>query len=321
MRKFCVCFSFSIIYILSFFAMPMSAHAATSSKCPGEEGYIFTNYRGHATRNPTNGGFVSDSAFVEDSAYIAPTAAVCNSASVLKYARVYGSAIVRDEAEITDKARVYGNARVSGTAFVGGTAKVSDHAQVSGEAIVQGVTWVRGYTKVSSGVIAEGTKKSAKPQSVINAEKQAAAAETARLAAEREREQQRALKAEAKQAVKEFASMLGEGDYYYKNFKRQAKTTISWSVDRADGNSCKIVMNENAVETGLRSGKVVNRNDNTLYFDISSQSLYSANRDYEGGGYCLETRDRDEFCYRSARDRRAVEDRKALIKNKYCKLL
>jgi carbonic anhydrase/acetyltransferase-like protein (isoleucine patch superfamily) len=167
-------FSFSLICLFSLSAMPVTAYAATSSKCPGEDGYIFTNHRGHATKNPTNGGFVSHSAYVEDSAYIAPTAAVCNSASVLKYARIYGKAIVSDEAEITDKARVYGNARVSGTAFVGGEAKVSDHAQVSGEAIVEGVTWVRGYTKVNSGLITKGTISAKKTQALIMAEAAAA---------------------------------------------------------------------------------------------------------------------------------------------------
>jgi carbonic anhydrase/acetyltransferase-like protein (isoleucine patch superfamily) len=310
-------FSFSLICLFSLSAMPVTAYAATSSKCPGEDGYTFTNYRGHATRNPTNGGFVSNSAFVEDSAYIAPTAAVCNSASVLKSARVYGSAIIRDNA------RFYGIARVSGTAFVGGEAKVSDHAQVSGEAIVEGVTWVRGYTKVNSGLITEGTKKSVKPQSVINAEKRAAAAAAARAVAEKKQQQTRALKAEAKTKIKELARRLSHGDYYWKNFRRQTKRTYSWSVDRADGNSCKIVMDVRSVERGLRSGSIINDDDETLYYDIGGHWLSSKNTSYEGNSYCLETgrsSNTHEFCYSSVSNRDAVLALNNDIKRNYCKL-
>jgi hypothetical protein len=93
-----------VICLFSLSLVSITTYAATSSKCPGEDSYNFTNYRGYATRNPTNGGVVSNSAFVHETAYIAPTAAVCNSASVLKYARIYGKAIISDEAEVTDKA-------------------------------------------------------------------------------------------------------------------------------------------------------------------------------------------------------------------------
>jgi hypothetical protein len=81
-------YGLSVICLFSLSIMSITTYAATSSKCPGEDGYNFTNYRSHATRNPTNGGVVSNSAFVDETAYIAPTAAVCNSASVLKYARI-----------------------------------------------------------------------------------------------------------------------------------------------------------------------------------------------------------------------------------------
>lgn len=164
-------------------AFSFSVSAATSAKCPGEQGYIFTNDRN--SRNPRAGGFVSNSAFVDDSVFIAPTAAVCGSASVLRYARVYGKAVVGGEAEVTDKARVYGNARVYGTAYIGGEAKVSDHARVFGEAIVEGRAWIRGYAKLSSGHYTEGTKKPAQSQASIDAERRKAKAKADKAAKEK----------------------------------------------------------------------------------------------------------------------------------------
>lgn len=199
--------------LLSLAAIPFSAAAATSAKCPGEEGYIYTNDRN--SRNPRAGGFVSHSAFVDDGVFIAPTAAVCGSASVLRYARVYGNAIVGGEAEVTDKARVYGNALVDGTAYVGGEAKVSDHAHVSGEAIVEGMAWIRGYAKISAGHYSEGTKKPAKSQQTINAENRKAAEARARAAkAEQDR------KAQAEREAKEKRAQC-ERDWYSKKERLQ----------------------------------------------------------------------------------------------------
>ncbi|MCP3981405.1 MAG: hypothetical protein GY716_19065 [bacterium] len=156
-----------IVLCIAGLYMPTVAEAATSFRCPGEEGYLYTNYR---NRNPQSGGFVSHSAFVEDSVFIAPTAAVCGSASVLDSARVYGTAVVMDEAEVSGDARVYGSAQVSGTAVISGKAKVSDHARISGTAIVEGRAWFRGYKAIATGVFAEGTHSAEKPQSVIQAE-------------------------------------------------------------------------------------------------------------------------------------------------------
>ena len=134
---------------------PSTTYAETSSKCPGETGYIYTNDR--KSENPRTGGFVSNSANVEDTVTIAPTAAVCGSASIMESARIYGTAIISDEAEVSGKARVYGNAKVSGTAQIAGNAKVSGNAKISGDAIIEGVASIRGYKKISSGHFIEGT--------------------------------------------------------------------------------------------------------------------------------------------------------------------
>jgi len=171
-----------VFLILAFAGSPLLSYAATSSKCPGESGYIYTNDK--SKRNPREGGFVSDSANVSDHVFIAPTAAVCGSASVLKFARIYGNAVVSDEAEVTEKARVFGNARVSGTALIGGEAKISDHAHISGETIVEGSAWMRGYFKASSGHFTKGTYKAKKSAKQTAKEKAILDAANAKLAQE-----------------------------------------------------------------------------------------------------------------------------------------
>jgi carbonic anhydrase/acetyltransferase-like protein (isoleucine patch superfamily) len=325
MRIKSIIFSLLTLSLSNFLASPTLAFATTSAKCPGESGYMFTNYRGHATRNPTKGGFVSNSAFVDDSAYIAPTAAVCNSASVLKYARIYGTAVISGEAEVTDKARVFGNARVSGTAFVGGEAKVSDHAQVTGEAIVEGVTWVRGYTKVSSGHVTEGTKKNVKPQSVIKAEKLAAAQEAKRLAAEKERTRIANLKQKAKDSIKDISKLLRQGDYSARNDRRQTETTYSWSVSETYVNDCKIEMKRSSTERGQRSGKKIGKSY-TKYFTISLKSYNFSVQDessYEiNPTYCIHNqyRDRYSFCFSSYNKRNELLDKMKYHSNNYCRL-
>ncbi|MBL4711359.1 MAG: hypothetical protein JKX75_02460, partial [Gammaproteobacteria bacterium] len=222
---------------------PVSVYASTSSLCPAENGYFYTNDK--STRNPRKGGFVSDSAFVGDGVFIAPTAAVCGSASVLKSARIYGKAVVSDEAEVTDKARVYGNARVFGTAYIGGEAKVSDHAQVSGDAIVEGIAWIRGYTKLSVGHYTEGTKKSIKPQSLVDAERGA-----------NEKQQKVKLAAEKKQrssdSLRGIGRMLEQGSYNTKNSRRGNTHDISWSLESISG--CSTIR--------MRRTEVVSGSDN-----------------------------------------------------------
>jgi len=143
-----------ILLLISF--IPSLIFAGTSSsKCPGETGYFYTNNK--SKRNPRKGGFVSDSANVSDFVFIARTAAVCGSSSVLKSARVYGNAIIKDEAEITDHARVYGNAIVKDEALIGGNATVSGHAIISKAAIIRGNAKVKGYKKISKGILTKGT--------------------------------------------------------------------------------------------------------------------------------------------------------------------
>jgi len=151
---------------LFFTLLPSLLFAATSSKCPGQNGYFYTNDK--SKRNPRKGGFVSEGANVGDYVFIAPTAAVCDSASVLKFARVYGNAIIKGEAEVTDKARVYGDAIVSGEAVISGEAKVSGHAHISGSAEVKGKSWMKGHFMTSKGTYAQG-KFSAKPTNAFKA--------------------------------------------------------------------------------------------------------------------------------------------------------
>ena len=153
-----------LLTLLHFLPLASPAYAETSTACPGETGYIYTNDR---NRNPREGGFVSDSAHVEDSVFIAKTAAICGSASILDKARIYGNAVISDEAEISGYARVFGNARVSGTAQVGDKAKVSGYAIVKGNAIIDGKAWIRGYKKINSGQFSEGTFSTDKPKSLV----------------------------------------------------------------------------------------------------------------------------------------------------------
>lgn len=199
-----------------------SAQAAsvTSSKCPNQTGYYYTNDK--SKRNPRKGGFVSESANVGDYVFIAPTAAVCDSASVLNFARVYGNAVVRGEAEVSDKARVYGNAIVDGEAVISGDAKVSGHARVTGSAEVKGKAWAKGYVVIRSGSKSKGKWTAAKPKSVIVAEKRTAA----RKQNQENKKNKRKMLADAKRELRRFQGDLDQGWYgtdkrkgVYRNFK------------------------------------------------------------------------------------------------------
>jgi len=284
--------------ILMTATIPATASAATSYKCPGESGYFYTNNRN--SRNPRKGGFVSDSANVGDNVFIAPTAAVCGSASVIEYARVYGKAIIGGEAEVTDKARVFGNARVSGTALVGGKAKVSDHAIVSGDTIVEGVAWIRGYFHARSGHFTEGTKRAAKPQSLINAEKKQASAASAQRAKEAANNRKAALKREGKNSLQQISRKLARGSHSVVNYNRQVTYKSSWSVYGINNDKCSIEMKERIRQTGLRSGKKIGK-DRTKYRTIKLKytNLRTENdRDYKPSN-CIRYSNEYKFCYNS----------------------
>jgi len=132
------------------------AQAATSSKCPGEEGYNFTNYK---HRNPQAGGFVSHMADVEDNdtVFIAPTAAVCGSSSIRGNARIYGNAVI-DNSEVYGNARVYGNAKVSNNSEIYEDARVFDEAIVN-QSRVFGNSTVEGWFKANGETFSSGQHK------------------------------------------------------------------------------------------------------------------------------------------------------------------
>ena len=298
----------SSFLVLNVSVSPSISMAATSDKCPGETGYIYTNNR--STRNPRAGGFVSDSAFVGDDAFIAPTAAVCESASVLKSARIYGNAVVSGEAEVTEKARVYGNARVYGTALISGEAKVSDNSQVYGDAVVEGKAWIRGYTKISTGVVAEGAKKAAKPQSVIDAENRQAAAEKARSAQMNEQARLDLLELNSKASLRKIGRLLSNGGYESTNRNRQVTSVHGWSVSEIDNDNCNIEMREEKRQKEMKSGKKIG-SDNVEYKTISMRSANLRGKDYtpfDGiePGSCLSNYNKYVFCYSSYSERSEV---------------
>jgi len=98
----------------------LNAYSATSEKCPGEEGYYYTNYR--HTNNPTAGGFVSYSATIQDSStiVIGKLANVCGNAIILNSANIGGTAIVRGDAEVSGSSIITGSVILEGSVKVGG---------------------------------------------------------------------------------------------------------------------------------------------------------------------------------------------------------
>jgi len=313
-----------VILIISFFFSSMlfstPSWSDTSALCPGETGYLYTNYR--STRNPRVGGFVSDSAYVGDYVFIAPTAAVCGSSSVLKSARIYGSAVVSGEAEVTDNARVYGKAKVYGTAYIGGDAKVSDNAQVFGDAVVDGKAWIRGYTKISAGTVSKGAKKSAKPQSVIDQEKRQAAAAAAKQAKANERARLARFKVDGKASLKAVGKLLSRGSYKATNDRRQTVTSYTWTVSELSSDNCKIEMRERSTERGKNSGKKIGKSSSD-YKSISMKypNLRGQNYSYSDGiepRTCLSNRNEHTFCYSSHSKRSKVVDAINMHTRKYC---
>lgn len=229
--------------------------AATSNKCPGQQGYHYTNDK--SKRNPRKGGFVSNSANVGDYVFIAPTAAVCDSATVLKYARIYGNAIVKGEAEVTGKARVYGNAIVSGEAVVSDNAKVSGHAHITGSAEVKGTAWVKGYTVLRGGIRSKGKFSAKKPKSVLEKER--------RMAFKKMQNERKVKNAEmireAKWKLESFQRDLNRGWYgrneregYYRKFKY-----IKSDVKPPCGFYLKVEKEERTLDSHCRRTKRVRR--------------------------------------------------------------
>lgn len=108
-----------------------NVHADTSPKCPGEEGYFYTNHRN--TSNPVAGGFVSHTATVADaiSIVIGKLAAVCGNAMIFDSANISGNAIVRGDAE------------VSGSAIIAGDVILEGDVKVTGKSIIKGVGILR----------------------------------------------------------------------------------------------------------------------------------------------------------------------------------
>lgn len=235
--------------LLLFIALiPSITFAVTSPKCPGQDGYHYTNDK--SKRNPRKGGFVSNGANVGDYVFIAPTAAVCDSASVLKFARVYGNAVVKGEAEVTDKARVYGNALVHGEAFIGGEAKVSGHAQITGSAVIKGNTWAKGYVLIFKGTKKTGTFTTPKPKWVAKKEQVAS-----------NKKASAANLVDQKSRLRSFQSELDQGWYgsdkrkgFYRNFKFKRS-----SVKAPCGFYLKLQKEERTLDSHCRKTKRIRR--------------------------------------------------------------
>ncbi len=240
---------FKILLILTFF--PSLLYSATSSKCPGQKGYYYTNDK--SKRNPRKGGFVSEGANVGDYVFIAPTAAVCDSASVLKFARVYGNAVIKGEAEVTEKARVYGDAIVSGEAVISGEAKVSGHAHISGSAEVKNKAWMKGHFSTQKGTYAKG-KFSAKPT-------QAYKAKQAKLNQKEMMVSNRKMTEEARSKLQWIQGDLKKG-WYGTDKRKGFYRSFSWSksdVKAPCGFYLKLTKEEKTLDSHCRRTKRVRR--------------------------------------------------------------
>ncbi|MFM2481230.1 hypothetical protein [Celerinatantimonas sp. YJH-8] len=135
------------LFLLILMLMTSSTLAATSPKCPGEEGYYFTNDR--HSKNPSQGGFVSHDADVTDNIWVGRNAAICGFASVTNAARILGRALVCGDAQVHGShVRITGYAKVCGTAEVDG----------SKEDVI-----IKGYYSANSGLYNKGTYTKEKP--------------------------------------------------------------------------------------------------------------------------------------------------------------
>jgi hypothetical protein len=188
------------------------------------------------------------------------------------------------------------------------------------------VAWVRGYSKVSSGHVTEGTEKNAKPQSVIDAEKSAAAQEVKTQAAENERMRITNLKKKAKESIKAIGRLLRQGDYSSRNYKRQTETSYFWSVSEVYAKECKIEMRSSSTEKGQRSGKKIG-NSRSKYHTINLKSYYFSVNDedsyYVSPKYFIHNSgfdNRYSFCFSSYNKRNEVLDKMKYHSDNYCHL-
>lgn len=113
------------------------AVAETSSKCPGEEGFHYTNEK---RRNPRAGGFVSNEASVvdDDHVTIEPEAAVCGSSTLSGRITLFGKAVVRNvHIDGTDRVLIGGSAKITG-ADISGRVEVKDRAEIRGNVWIEG---------------------------------------------------------------------------------------------------------------------------------------------------------------------------------------
>ena len=110
--------------------------ADTSPRCPGEDGYYYTNHRN--TNNPVAGGFVSYTATVEDSRsiVIGKLAAVCENAVILGSVNISGNAIVRGDAEVS------GNSIITGEVIIEGLVKVGGKSIIKGRGTLSSGTFI-----------------------------------------------------------------------------------------------------------------------------------------------------------------------------------
>ena len=127
--------------------------AETSDKCPGEEGYYYTNYR--HTNNPQNGGFVSYTATIEDNTriVIGKMAAVCGNAIILGSPNISGNVIVRGNAEVSDSSIITGD------------------VILEGDVVVKGKSIIKGRGTLSTGVFEDARHEVTPPAKILLAEK------------------------------------------------------------------------------------------------------------------------------------------------------
>ena len=113
------------------------AVAETSSKCPGEEGFFYTNDK---RRNPRAGGFVSNEASVvdDDNVTIEPEAAVCGSSTLSGRITLFGKAVVRNvHIDGTDRVLIGGSAKIVG-ADISGRVEVKERVEIRGNISIEG---------------------------------------------------------------------------------------------------------------------------------------------------------------------------------------
>lgn len=188
--------------ILLFIAQPSVIFADTSSLCPGEEGYFYTNAR---RRTPKAGGFVANTAYVDDNddLYLAPTAAVCGNAQLYGSARILGRVVITGNAEVYGSANIKGNARIEGDSTVSGKARIQDNVIVR-DSDISGTTKLKGYFKAVGKTISGGTYDAPQfTQAQLDAQRRAEEEEARRRAAAERQRQKAAAKAKEKEAARQ----------------------------------------------------------------------------------------------------------------------